>query len=235
MSKRKYQEVERSPDGRYIRFDKKMGVGAYKSVWLAYDTENGIEVAWNTVDLHRLPPKEKNRLRGETDILKGLCHPNVIEFYNVWNNPDRDEIIFTTEIMSSGTLKEYTTRTKDRIKLKVIKKWCRQILLGLNYLHTRNPPVIHRDLKCDNIFINGSTGDIRIGDLGLSTQKGSVNLVSVLGTPEFMAPELYEESYTEKVDIYAFGMCLIEMCTNEYPYQECTNPAQIYKKVNRGR
>lgn len=51
------------------------------------------------------------------------------------------------------------------------------------------------------------------------------------GTPEFMAPELYEEEYNELVDIYAFGMCVLEMVTSEYPYSECSNPAQIYKKV----
>lgn len=52
-----------------------------------------------------------------------------------------------------------------------------------------------------------------------------------LGTPEFMAPEVYEESYNELVDIYSFGMCILEMVTFEYPYSECTHPAQIYKKV----
>ena len=53
----------------------------------------------------------------------------------------------------------------------------------------------------------------------------------MLGTPEFMAPELYDENYDEKVDIYAFGMCLLEIFTKEVPYHECSNPAQIYKKV----
>lgn len=51
------------------------------------------------------------------------------------------------------------------------------------------------------------------------------------GTPEFMAPELYEEKYNELVDVYSFGMCVLEMLTSEYPYSECSNPAQIYKKV----
>lgn len=46
-----------------------------------------------------------------------------------------------------------------------------------------------------------------------------------------MAPELYEEEYNELVDIYSFGMCMLEMVTCEYPYSECKNPAQIYKKV----
>lgn len=55
--------------------------------------------------------------------------------------------------------------------------------------------------------------------------------VNISGTPEFMAPEVYEEAYNELVDIYSFGMCVLEMVTFEYPYSECTRPAQIYKKV----
>lgn len=56
-------------------------------------------------------------------------------------------------------------------------------------------------------------------------------LMNESGTPEFMAPELYEEEYNELVDVYSFGMCVLEMLTSEYPYSECSNPAQIYKKV----
>ncbi len=58
--------------------------------------------------------------------------------------------------------------------------------------------------------------------------------MSVLGTPEFMAPDLYNESYDQTVDIYAFGMCMLEIFTKEIPYRECSNPAQIYKKVTAG-
>lgn len=56
-------------------------------------------------------------------------------------------------------------------------------------------------------------------------------LCVVKGTPEFMAPEVYDEEYNELVDVYAFGMCVLEMVTFDYPYSECTHPAQIYKKV----
>jgi serine/threonine protein kinase len=48
-----------------------------------------------------------------------------------------------------------------------------------------------------------------------------------------MAPELYEERYNEKVDVYSFGMCMLELATMEYPYSECRNAAQIYKKVTQ--
>ena len=85
------------------------------------------------------------------------------------------------------------------MKRKVIKKWCRQLLDGLAFLHKSR--IIHRDLKCENIFINGNNAEIKIGDLGLSTlmREGQGQVQSVLGTPEFMAPELYDELYDEKV------------------------------------
>lgn len=47
-----------------------------------------------------------------------------------------------------------------------------------------------------------------------------------------MAPELYDEDYNHLADIYSFGMCMLEMVTSEYPYSECRNSAQIYKKVS---
>ena len=61
--------------------------------------------------------------------------------------------------------------------------------------------------------------------MGLSTPLKDTHTTSVLGTPEFMAPELYEENYGTGVDIYAFGMCVLEMITLERPYMECSNPA----------
>ena len=90
--------------------------------------------------------------------------------------------------------------------------------------------VIHRDLKCDNIFMSTSGKGIKIGDLGLATTDGK----SVMGTPEFMAPEMYETGYSTSVDIYAFGLCLLEMVVGKTPYCECSNVVQIYKNVLSG-
>lgn len=67
--------------------------------------------------------------------------------------------------------------------------------------------------------------------LALISSTKSIFVLILLGTPEFMAPELYDENYNELVDVYSFGMCVLEMLTSEYPYSECVNPAQIYKKV----
>ena len=67
------------------------------------------------------------------------------------------------------------------VKEKIFVNWCRQILRGLNFLHTRAPAIIHRDLKCDNIFITGTTGLLKLGDLGLATFKKASFVKSVIG------------------------------------------------------
>jgi len=237
---------ETSPQGRYAKLEERLGSGAYKDVFRAYDTNEGIEVAWNVVKLARIPPSERKRIKTEVKLLKDIEHKNVIKYYNSWVDREKEQIVFITELCS-GSLKDYL-RKNPLIRWNAVKRWCRQILRGIEFLH--NNKIIHRDIKCDNIFINGATGDLRIGDLGLSTRiaeeraenTGSssnrgpmtASTMTCLGTPEFMAPELYEENYDEKVDIYAFGMCLLEMVTGLMPYHQCTSAAQIYKKVIRG-
>ncbi|KAL4640755.1 serine/threonine-protein kinase WNK1 isoform X6 [Arapaima gigas] len=183
----------------------------------------------------KLSKSERQRFKEEAGMLKGLQHPNIVRFYDSWESPCKGKkcIVLVTELMTSGTLKTYLKRFKV-MKIKVLRSWCRQILKGLHFLHTRTPPIIHRDLKCDNIFITGPTGSVKIGDLGLATLKRASFAKSVIGTPEFMAPEMYEEKYDESVDVYAFGMCMLEMATSEYPYSECQNAAQIYRRVTSG-
>lgn len=230
------QHAETSPNGRYIRYSAILGRGAYKTVYKAFDTEEALEVAWNKLHVDRLTDYDMEKVSNEVSLLRQVEHKNIIRFYDTWHVGDANgnqTINFITEQMISGTLKEYLKKAKA-IKLKVIRRWCRNILEAIAYLHSRKPPIMHRDLKCDNIFINGHVGEVKIGDLGLSGVKERDKAESVIGTPEFMAPELYEESYTEKVDIYAFGMCLLEIVTMEYPYSECNNMAQIFKKVFNG-
>uniref|UniRef100_A0A8D0FIG0 non-specific serine/threonine protein kinase n=1 Tax=Strix occidentalis caurina TaxID=311401 RepID=A0A8D0FIG0_STROC len=237
---RRSEEVETravatSPDGRFLKFDIEIGRGSFKTVYKGLDTETTVEVAWCELQMRKLSKTERQRFSEEVEMLKGLQHPNIVRFYDSWKSSVKGQIciVLVTELMTSGTLKTYLKRFKE-MKLKVLQRWSRQILKGLHFLHTRSPPIIHRDLKCDNIFITGPTGSVKIGDLGLATLKRASFAKSVIGTPEFMAPEMYEEKYDEAVDVYAFGMCMLEMATSEYPYSECQNAAQIYRKVTSG-
>ncbi|NXW60359.1 WNK1 kinase, partial [Eurystomus gularis] len=224
-----------SPDGRFLKFDIEIGRGSFKTVYKGLDTDTTVEVAWCELQDRKLSKSERQRFKEEAGMLKGLQHPNIVRFYDSWESTVKGKkcIVLVTELMTSGTLKTYLKRFKV-MKIKVLRSWCRQILKGLQFLHTRTPPIIHRDLKCDNIFITGPTGSVKIGDLGLATLKRASFAKSVIGTPEFMAPEMYEEKYDESVDVYAFGMCMLEMATSEYPYSECQNAAQIYRRVTSG-
>ncbi|KAL0048928.1 hypothetical protein WJX82_002575 [Trebouxia sp. C0006] len=228
--------AERDPSERYSRFDTVLGRGAFKTVYKAFDEEEGIEVAWNQVRVNELVTsrEERDRLFAEIRVLKQLKHKNIMTFYDSWLDQKTYSVNFITEMFTSGTLRQYRKRHKH-IDAEVLKGWAWQILCGLVYLHGHTPPIIHRDLKCDNIFINGSEGVVKIGDLGLATLlRGRTAPQSVLGTPEFMAPELYDEEYDDRVDVYSYGMCLLELATLQYPYCECRNAAQIYRKVTLG-
>ncbi|GJN36353.1 hypothetical protein PR202_gb25202 [Eleusine coracana subsp. coracana] len=237
--------VELDPTGRYGRYTEVLGKGAFKTVYplifyrhryKAFDQLEGLEVAWNQIKVGDLLRNNDDleRLRSEVRLLKTLKHKNIIKFYNSWLDKKNNNINFITEVFTSGTLRQYRIKHK-KVDIRALKKWSRQILSGLYYLHSHDPPVIHRDLKCDNIFVNGNQGEVKIGDLGLATILDHARSAhSIIGTPEFMAPELYDEEYNELVDIYAFGMCVLELVTFEYPYCECSNAAQIYKKVSEG-
>ncbi|KAL3901151.1 MAG: hypothetical protein SGCHY_000812 [Lobulomycetales sp.] len=231
--------VEADPTGRFKRFAVSLGKGAFKEVFKAFDQEEGVEVAWNQMRLDTFTQRDVQRILSEIQILESVRSENIINLFYSWVVRAKDgvtieKIIFITELMTSGTLKNYLRKANGSVNRKSLIRWSRQILLGLEYLHCRDPPIIHRDLKCQNIFINGNSGQAKIGDLGLAAVKSRQHMSSVLGTPEFMAPELYDELYDEKVDIYAFGMVIIEIDTLDYPYSECQNQAQIFKKVSSG-
>ena len=88
-----------------------------------------------------------------------------------------------------------------------LKRWAWQILQGLVYLHGHDPPIIHRDLKCDNIFVNGSAGVVKIGDLGLATllrRGGSAAPQSCLGAPQLCALTAILEDTLSRVALVPF-------------------------------
>lgn len=229
---------------RYIRHNEVLGRGSCKSVYRAFDRAEGIEVAWNQVDLLQsgFDPSDQwndhiQKLKSEVQLLRHLHHKNIMRCYDAWFDDYHKTMIFITELCTSGSLREYMERNGP-VEQKVIRSWASQILQGLVYLHGQKPPIAHRDLKCDNIFINGNTGELKIGDLGLACfMQADKNVKrSILGTPEYMAPELLQGNYSELVDVYAFGMCVLEMLTLEYPYQECgNNMATTFLTISGGK
>lgn len=218
-----------------IRRCEVIGNGAFKIVYKAYDEDEGIDVAWNEILLDRFKNVNdyENTIMKEIKILTKLSHPSILKISKAWFDKKRNTLIFISEFLSNGTIKSYVSEMVKKPQKTAIARWCYQILQGLNYLHTHDPPVIHRDIKCDNIFIDASEGIVKIGDFGLSKMLDQVQEAdSCLGTPAYTAPEVYTGKYNTRVDIWSFGLCVLEMATAETPYQECRNIGQIYYKVS---
>lgn len=186
------EPIGTSPCGRFFKYDFEVGRGSFKTVFRGLDSHTGVAVAWCELLDKKVNKAERQRFREEAEMLKKLQHPNIVRFYNYWETTiaKKKSLVLITELMLSGTLKSYLKRFK-KINQKVLRSWCRQILKGLAFLHSRSPPIIHRDLKCDNIFITGTTGSVKIGDLGLATLKNRSYAKSVIGTPEFMGERLF--------------------------------------------
>lgn len=229
------QFVETDDTGRYGRYNDLLGSGSSKKVYRGFDLVEGFEIAWNQIDVNYDEPQSLERPYSEVCHLRDIHHENIIRLYSYWTDEEHQKFNFITEICTSGSLRDYRAKHRN-VSTRALKKWSLQILRGLDYLHNHDPCIIHRDLNCSNIFINGNTGEVMIGDFGLATtMKNELSVhTTMVGTPEFMAPEQFNECYTEGIDIYSFGFCVLEMVTREIPYSECENLPRIYKRVTMG-
>lgn len=213
-----------SPDKRFVRLENVIGRGSHKLVYKAIDTFDAKEVAWNELVNNNIP----EGFMCEINLLKSIDHPNIIKMKDFWFTDIR--VYFITELMTSGTLRDYIKNVNPT--LRIVRDWATQILRAIEHLHDRS--MIHRDIKCGNIFVNGSTGELKVGDLSISKQ-GRHKGYTIVGTPEFMAREVFVGTgYDQSVDIHAFGMALLEIATGEYPYHECADANEVFKCIMAG-
>uniref|UniRef100_A0AAY4ET03 Nuclear receptor-binding protein n=1 Tax=Denticeps clupeoides TaxID=299321 RepID=A0AAY4ET03_9TELE len=211
------------------------------NAYLAMDTEEGVEVVWNEVMFSERKnfKLQEEKVKAVFDNLIQLEHLNIVKFHKYWADvkENRARVIFITEYMSSGSLKQFLKKTKKNHKTmneKAWKRWCTQILSALSYLHSCDPPIIHGNLTCDTIFIQHN-GLIKIGSVAPDTINNHVKTCrEEQKSLHFFAPEYGAvASVTTAVDIYSFGMCALEMAVLEiqsngessYVSQEAINSA----------
>uniref|UniRef100_A0A673NHY5 Nuclear receptor-binding protein-like n=1 Tax=Sinocyclocheilus rhinocerous TaxID=307959 RepID=A0A673NHY5_9TELE len=228
--------LEESPCGRWQKRREEVNqrnVPGIDNAYLAMDTEEGVEVVWNEVMFSERKnfKLQEEKVKAVFDNLIQLEHVNIVKFHKYWADvkENRARVIFITEYMSSGSLKQFLKKTKKNHKTmneKAWKRWCTQILSALSYLHSCEPAIIHGNLTCDTIFIQHN-GLIKIGSGGLKhTEQKSLH---------FFAPDYAVKKWlcTISVDIYSFGMCALEMAVLEiqsngessYVSQEAINNA----------
>ncbi|RXM29253.1 Poly(U)-binding-splicing factor PUF60 [Acipenser ruthenus] len=166
--------LEESPCGRWQKRKEQVNQGnvpGMESAFLAMDTEEGVEVVWNEVQFSdkMIFKAHEEKIKDMFENLMQVEHPNIVKFHKYWLDvmESKARVIFITEYMSSGSLKQFLKKTKKNHKTmnkKAWKRWCTQILSALCYLHSCDPPIIHGNLTCDTIFIQHN-GLIKIGSV----------------------------------------------------------------------
>ncbi|XP_032441060.1 nuclear receptor-binding protein [Xiphophorus hellerii] len=236
--------LEESPCGRWQKRREEVNqrnVPGIDNAYLAMDTEEGVEVVWNEVMFSERKnfKLQEEKVKAVFDNLIQLDHLNIVKFHKYWADvkENRARVIFITEYMSSGSLKQFLKKTKKNHKTmneKAWKRWCTQILSALSYLHSCEPAIIHGNLTCDTIFIQHN-GLIKIGSVAPDTINNHVKTCrEEQKCLHFFAPEYGAvANVTTAVDIYSFGMCALEMAVLEiqsngdssYVSQEAINSA----------
>jgi len=221
-----------------IKILRKIGEGNSSDIFLGI--YRGIEIAEKRLHLN----KEKNitEFKREVSSFISLNHPYLLIFFGVIAEPKHLSII--TEYCPGGNLHELLYKKKHiYLSWKIRKEFLLQIAIGMNYLHTNNPPILHRDLKSLNILLtndikkSNDITDIKIADLGLSVVNEKKNLSNErVGTCHWMAPEVINcQRYTTKSDVYSFGIIIWEVCTREMPYDNINNRETILYRVSVNR
>jgi serine/threonine protein kinase len=139
------------------------------------------------------------------------------------------KVALVTEWCEKGSLEDIILDPAAHLNTQQIVRYALEIALGMNYLHSQHPRTVHRDLKSANVFVDKHF-NMKVGDFGLS-EVGVEPLTAAAGSPAFMAPELWRgEEYDEKVDVWSYGMLLMELVTRCTPFTGET-PEQIKELV----
>lgn len=157
--------------------------------------------------------------RKEVAIMRRLRHPNVLLFMGAVYSPRHLSIV--TEFLPRGSLFRLLHKNTQRMDWRRRLSMIIDVARGMNYLHHRNPPIVHRDLKSSNLLVD-KNWTVKVGDFGLSRMKHTTYLTSNSGkgTPQWMAPEvLRNELSNEKSDVYSFGVILWELATEQIPWE----------------
>ncbi|GLE10686.1 hypothetical protein PINS_up022903 [Pythium insidiosum] len=200
--------------------NRRLGCGMFGEVWLATYKQQRVALK------HLRGDPERDVITAFVDEIKlvsTLTHPRVVGFVGVvWTK--ESDLALLTEFMTGGDLRAYldaTPKTEDGWSDAMV-----QIALDVTeaivYLHSLDPPLIHRDLKSRNVLLDRATLRAKLSDFGVSRYKlDDDTMTAAVGTIRWVAPEVLEgRRYDESVDIYSLGMILSEIDTHELPFSD---------------
>ncbi|KAK3002131.1 hypothetical protein RJ639_022294 [Escallonia herrerae] len=208
-----------------------LGSGSFGTVYEGF-TDDGFFFAVKEVSLLDQGSQGKQsiyQLEQEISLLSQFKQENIVQYLGT--DKDDGKLYIFLELVTKGSLANLYQ--KYHLKDSQVSAYTRQILNGLNYLHSRN--VIHRDIKCANILVDAS-GSVKLSDFGLAKATKLNDVKSCKGTPYWMAPEVVNRKnrgYGLAADIWSLGCTVLEMLTSQIPYSHLEGMQALFR-IGRG-
>ncbi len=199
-----------------------LGSGAMGRVYLAHHLGLGeLRVAIKELEIH-LDPESLElaaaEFQREATILAHLDHPGLLRATDFFEEQGQCYIVM--DYIAGPTLHEVLQQNAQPLPIQQVLEWADQLCDGLEYLHSRTPPILHRDLKPGNILLDDS-GRVRLVDFGISRFTGpgmlTASILAGAGTPGFAPIEQYSGGTDVRSDIYGLGATLYHLMTGEIP------------------
>ena len=197
---------------------RELGKGAFGLVILAIDKETNIEYALKKVERNLIIKyKMQDYLRREVKIMYECDHPNIIRLFSHFE--DQTDVYLVTEYAEKGQLYGLVKKY-GRIDEKSAARYIQGLVQSQDYLHSRDPPIIHRDIKGENILLT-ATDELKLADFGWANLiEKDTERQTYCGTPEYLCPEVIDKTgHNEKNDIWCIGILLYELLTGHTPFK----------------
>jgi len=208
-----------------------VGFGSLGTVFQAMDQTSGKvfavkEVQINTDD--EADMKFKKELENEISIVKDLKHPRIVSYLG--HDYMNGCLYIYLEYMAGGSLAQVLAQF-GALDESLLVLYARELLEGLEYLHTRQPPVVHRDVKGANVLV-GLDCRVKLADFGCSKRTQDTWSCTMKGSIPWMAPEVIKHTgYGRSADVWSFGCVLIEMAAGSNPWGKFDNPMAAMCKI----